>query len=68
MATWLEGSGLTPATSTLQDMLAFTGQQPGQVKPIHIAAWKEGLKGRDRADTTIAQRRFQLLPLSAAAN
>ena len=59
MATWLEGKPANTRRSywrALRDMLAFTGRHPGQVKPIHIAAWKEELKRRGRADTTIAQR------------
>ena len=59
MATWLEGKPANTRRSywrALQDMLTFTGRHPGQVKPIHIAAWKEEMKRQGRADTTIAQR------------
>ena len=49
MATWLEGKPANTRRSyarAMQDMLAFTSRHPGQVKPIHIAAWKEELKRR----------------------
>jgi len=67
LLTWLEGKPENTRAaymSALRDFLAYTAQRsedgqpahPRDVLPLDVAGWKENLKGRDLADTTIAQR------------
>lgn len=59
LATWLEGKADNTRRSygrAIQDLLAFTDKHPKHIKPVDVAAWKEELKRRGRADATIAQR------------
>jgi integrase/recombinase XerD len=60
LATWLEGKTANTQQSymaALRDFLTFTdGKHPRDVTPWDVARWKEDLKRRGRADSTIAHR------------
>ncbi|NLF02900.1 MAG: tyrosine-type recombinase/integrase [Anaerolineales bacterium] len=59
LATWLEGKPANTRRSyagALRDFLASTERHPAEVTPLDVALWKEGLKARGLADSTIAQR------------
>lgn len=59
MATWLQGRSKNTRRSyfrAIQDFLAFAGVHPAEVRPPHVAAWKESLRQAGRSDSTIAQR------------
>jgi integrase/recombinase XerD len=60
LATWLEGKTANTRQSymsALRDFLAFTdGKHPREVTPWDVAGWKEDLKRRGRADSTIIHR------------
>jgi integrase len=59
MLAWLEGKAKNTRRSymtALRAFLAFTGGHPSGVTPLEVAGWKEELKHRGLADTTVAQR------------
>lgn len=59
MLTWLEGKTQNTRRSymtALGTFLKFTGGHPRDVTPLEVAGWKEDLKHRGAADSTVAQR------------
>lgn len=59
MLTWLEGKAHNTQRSymtALRDLLGYTGAHPRAVTPLDVAGWKEDLKQRGLADSSIAQR------------
>lgn len=67
LAVWLEGkpdNTRAAYTSALRDFLTYTAQRkkdgqpkhPRDVTPLDVAGWKENLKARGLADSTLAQR------------
>jgi integrase/recombinase XerD len=59
LAAWLQGKPANTRRSYLHAVrafLAFCDKHPAEVRPVHVAAWKEALKAEGRADSTVAQR------------
>lgn len=60
LATWLQGKPDNTRRSyaaALRDFMAFTaGKHPRNVTPLDVAGWKEHMKARGCADSTVAQR------------
>jgi integrase/recombinase XerD len=59
MLAWLEGKAQNTRRSymtALRTFLDFTGSHPHDVTPLEVAGWKEDLKRRGLADSTVAQR------------
>ena len=65
LATWLESKPANTQqsyTAALRGFFAFTdGKHPQDVTPLDVARWKEGLKHRGRAHSTIAHHLSTLL-------